>query len=747
MSDLKKLLGISQSQENTAVNLLAEGLAMKLAPTGGKLVSTEAVKAHVGLESWTEDTRHQVQSQLTDLKSLLGSVVQKATVDLQSVWGADNGKKMMGLTPAQESAAVAGALLGSDLKTALGARPFDDRAVTKFSDVANLTVIGAVGMESTDARRVSDGRLAVEAFDNKENRNAVVHNMLYNLRASRQDDFGEAFFPTVLVNPGDVGYFVQVRINYVYDAFLRRLDGQMSDFRRRNVLKALVDPTILANDHTRVIPVVRSGSGVNNNTQFFASGITPKSIVVDNETVVTAPLAFGKKADLMALSQRDRLIAAGLLDQTDALDTSIMLEAIYVRLPAAGNKVIRFNVADLPGTHFNAAVQGNTRNMQLLAEFNSLHVKADRKTYDDLVINELTALGTHSVRLKTMISGVLNLQDGGTMLTSTDVEVNTITDDTGTQLDIKSGSGKTIADLFAGAEGAGYDLRVYFTNSNRRQRGRLVDTQTFGHLYTVPLLPPFTAQRPIGETDANDNDLVNSLVTLTRVQASIAAVAKLHETAGILKEYVNAKDRPLNQPEIFGVARELVNATYIEERLDVRDVDSLTSSDRSSDVCEMILNKIRDMAFRLFAQSQMLNALDSQYDGAAPKPTLIVGADQYIFRYLTQVGDTRTLSEHMDFKPVMTTNETMVGKLYMAFGLESAYNSGAPTPMHFGNMAWRPEATLMLPMQRGGAITHEMTVSPSFRHIVNVPVLGVLNIEGIEDIIAGKATLNANTNP
>lgn len=738
----EKILGITPAEPTTAETILAQALQSS-GNFNSQMITAEASKAVAGLESFTPDTSSQARSAMTSMRAAINTAVASARAQLSSLHGGqEQALRMLGMTPAQESIAAAAGVLALDPRAALASKSHEERGALKFQDVPNLTVIGNVGLESTDARRTSEGRLSLEAFDNKENRNAVMHTVQYNLRAARQDDFGEAFFPTVLVNPSDVGYLVQIRLNYLYDSLTRNVSGALADFKRRNVLQALVDPTLLDTDMTRVIPVYRTGT--NASSQNFSARVNPRTILADGESVKTAPLAFGKKFDIMGLSQRDRLVAAGLMDQTDALDTSIVLERVYIHLPACGDAVLSFLVADLPGTNFNAAPQGNTRNMSIMADLPGLHVTAGRIDANGNPVVQLDALGTSSVRLSVNVYGMQNLQDGSTLLNSGDVVVSSVTADNGQRLDLTTGQGKAIADLFAGARADSYDLREYFTNSNRRQRGRLTDTQTKASLYTVPLLPPFTAQRPIGETDANDNGQIDSLVQLTRAKASIGAVAKLHETFALLKEHLSRNDAIGETPVIFGVSSELVVPTVLDEEIDLSRVDSLTSSDRADDVTAMLLTKIRDMAFRMFAQSQMKNALDSQYEGAAPKPTLIVGADQYVFRYLTQVGDTRAVSEFMDMRPVMTTNKTMDGLIYLAFGLEVAYTSGAPTAMHFGNMAWRPEAVLAMPLQRQGAITHEMTVSPSFRHIVNVPVLARLKVKGIEDIIADKATLKVN---
>jgi hypothetical protein len=74
----------------------------------------------------------------------------------------------------------------------------------------------------------------------------------------------------------------------------------------------------------------------------------------------------------------------------------------------------------------------------------------------------------------------------------------------------------------------------------------------------------------------------------------------------------------------------------------------------------------------------------------------------------------------------------------MSFGDFTNERAGVPNPLHFGNMAWKPEVTVVLPMIRNGAQSKELTVQPSFLHITNLPILGVINVSGISAIAYSK---------
>jgi hypothetical protein len=719
----------------TPIGALADSLRSSVSGQGGGFADGSVVKAAMSLESYSNDTQAQLLTSVQNLRATIASAV-KSVPGLES------------LTLAQESAAIAAGIMSSSVKDALRA-PIHGLAKLKAMAGENgmISVVGNSGQDG--AMDVRQKNLSLEAYDEKENRNAIAYSVAYNMQAARQDEFGEAFFPTVVVTPDNVGFMVSIRLHYVQEEVRRSLSGSVSDFGRKNILKAVVDPTILRNDQTLLMPIVRTGGGSNDSTVNFVdpADVAPYSVNFDRQVVTTAPLKIGKKFDLLAISQNEALIAAGVLDQTDAIDSSVRLGAIYVKLATGGT--MKFSTKDIPTSDFNAAVQGNTRMLSLNFNTDALKVTAEKTKVDGSAITALASLADNTVRLSATVFGTVVQDRAETILNSGEVTCHTVTDVNGIVLGQTTGVGKTISDLFIGAKVIGYDLIGHRTNSNRRQRGQQVDTQFINNLYTVPLLPPVTALRPVGETEANDSALLASLITTTKIRTSNAAVTALLEARDILKDFVNSADDTHNQPAILGVAREVVTAQYHEFILDaVAQLDSLTSTDRAQDLQSLLINKIRDMAFRMYTGSAYKAAADAIFDGAAPKPMLIIGTDPIIARYLTLTGDTRTLGDSFDFKLVSTLDQRMRGKVIFSFGMENAYSSGVPNPLHFGNMAWKPEMTLVMPIPRNGAISNELTVSPSFRHIVNLPILAYMEINGIEQIIADKVNINvANTLP
>jgi hypothetical protein len=691
--------------------------SLKNSTQGAPIVTSDLAKSAVSMESFGS---HQIQDLETAEQNL-------RTMLQQSMAGV---RDLAGLSLAQEQAAVVGAVLANAPYEFMG-KGIASEGELRTAARENTVVMPGSG-SSLDKRSVS-----LEAFDERANKNATVYTMVYNAQAARQDDFCEAFFPTVVQTPEQVGYTVSIKLIEVIDTIRRQVTGDLNNFNRKNIVKASIDPTILRNDATKIVPVYRAGVSA----QYFAADVGTTVVDLSGESVTTGALAIDKKFSLLGISQTDAAVASGLQDETDAVDSAAKLAAIYVKL--ADGDVVKFKTNSTPTSSFNNSIQGNQRVLQLAFSTSTLQLAGTTKQVDGTDLTGKATLGTNSVRLSVSVYGNINQQQGDTQLQAMSVDLVKVIDDSGNQLSTSAGAGAAIATLLAGAKVIGYDLLAYRTNSNRRNRGQIVDTREMNYLYPVPILPPITALRPVTTSDANDSALLSTLITTTRIRTSNAGVTALLDARDYLKEYASPTNSSQDIPEVFGAARELVTPSYLEALIDVAaQVDSLKSADRADDVVGLLVNKLRDMAFRLYQKSGYKAAADAMSGGVATKPTVIIGTDPILYRYLTLTGDTRLLGDAFNFKVVQSLDQRMTGKIVLSFGSESSFTDGVPNALHFGNMAWKPELTLMMPATRNGANAMELTVQPMFLHVVNLPVMGYIEVSGIEDIIADKVTIN-----
>ncbi len=591
-------------------------------------------------------------------------------------------------------------------------------------------------------------RAAMEAYDEKELRNSASYSVAYNLNAPRQDAVGELFFPTIVLNPDQVGYQISIRLIQVYPELRRNIDGSVNDFKARNIIQALIDPSIMRSETLSVFPVYRTESASN----FIDTALlTPANITVEGEEITTSPLKFDNKFSLIGISQTPALLATGTMDSTDALDAAISLKNLYVSLKSgATTELLKFKTDMMPLANFVNMQQDDWRQMQLTFLTDALLVSEKTVKANGQASTLLADIASNklAVRLDITVNGTVNVEIGTTNLIASKITVKSVTDEDGRLLSLtQAGLGKDVVDLFAGAKAEGYDLTAQRTNSNRRQRGKML-RQTFqNQAYNVPLRDPLTIPRPQMVGDQNDASDLAALISATRARISNAAVEKLLDTAAMLKELVTQNDLVENNLPILGVARHLVTAFYDEFEIDVAaTLNNLTSNQKYDDISATLINNLRDLVYRMLTESGYQAAADALSGGIAPMPIVMIGTDPKTARYLMLSGDLRTLGAEVDMKVATTLNLDLRNKIVVAFGQPNA-GDGTPNPLHFGNMIWKPELTLIMPTQRNGSNSKEITVTPSYNHIVNCPIMALITVKGLTEAMTTKSVIATHETP
>ena len=677
------------------------------------------VSRNLGLESMNDGMIGQLNTALQTMEQRTATMVAGLGIE--------------GISTQQQSSMVAAAIASADLRT------FAGRGLSMESIEGAKGVVGSAVMSDAFANRLP----AMEAYDESNNRDSVVYTVAYNFLAAKQNDFGEAFYPTHVVSNDNVGVTVSLRLIQVYDDIKRNVNGALARFNRKNIVKALIDSTILKNEMTRVVPVVRPASLAN----FVDPALVPAAaVVLEGESINTAPLKVGVEMDIIGLSQTDTLLAAGIMDRTDGLDRSINLQNVYIQV---GADVLSYNVSNLATSNFLAQPQENYKRHALNFNSHSLVVNKSKKRADNTNLVELADVVTEDLilQLKINMTGTVNIEEGGLVVYGNSVKIEKAFDANGVELALTHAKVAPLVTKFDTAVIFGYTLKAYRNNLNKRQRGQLLDTTYQNQTWTLPLRSPVSVIRPPNADSQTDSGDLASLVAATFVRTSNEAVTTLLETAALLKEFVDSRVPTSLAPDLFGVARELVEPTYIGETLDVNAViNSVSSHEKAADIQAVLAQKIRDIGSRLYRDSGFQAVVETKVAGIDGEPTIIVGTDPMTARYLMVDGDTRLTGPTFNYKVVTTSDERMQGKLVIALGYPDQ-TEGTLNPIHFGYMLWSPEATIVIPQARGDQISKELTVMPRFRHITNVPVMGMVEVKNIPDVVSKKISIDFHNVP
>ena len=579
------------------------------------------------------------------------------------------------------------------------------------------------------------GRIApaLESYDEKENKAAAVYTVAYNLQAARQDPFGEAFYPTIVVAPDQQGYHIHINLVNLINGVRRKTTGELDSWNRHNIVHVIRNPGLINSTSTRLVPVFRDG----NKSNFVDEAlVAPTTVDVNGEAVETSFLAVNKQFDLIAMSQTDLQLDQGHMDETDSIDTDIQLKSVLIKV---GDDVIAFPTTHLPGATFVYPIQGDQQRMDVRMETDALSISPKTTSVSGAALTTLApiAAGNLIVYVKTVVTGSIVRDKGETELNASPVRIVKIIDAAGETHLPGSAAHAGVVALFNSAQVIGYQVDARRTNLNRRSIGQMLETRQDVQAYAVPLLSPFTVKRPQGLTDTTDASDLASLVTLTRAMASGMAVEELFKAAATLKALVQEGRRPVGDNlMVLGIARHLVTAHYEYKKVEIDStVQTRNSAELAANIQAALINVIRDMVFRAYQMSGYKAASDMLAGGESAKPQVIIGTDQTIGRYLQVTGDLRTIGGGFDdFVLVATQNDAMLGKIFITFGVKGSAD-GVPHPLHFGNMAWKPEVTVVLPIHRNGANSKELTVQPSFRHVTNLPVLLEIDVTGIPETV------------
>lgn len=616
--------------------------------------------------------------------------------------------------------------------------------VTLSSKPRNLSSDAVVLVPNVNDGYMERPGIAVEAYDERENRNAQLYTIVYNLLASRQDDFGETFFPTIVVNPNEVGVTMSVKLFYVYNDFKRSVTGSLANYARKNVVRAYADAEILKNELTRAYPVLRVG-GADDNTAVFVPStlVSPWSVNVGaGISVTTSALKTDTKVDLLGLSQTNELLNSGIMGPSDTLDTAIRLESVYLKVTSGTDTdVIRIVTDSLPGATFTYAPQGNYRKMVLNLDSDGVVLDSSTLTVSGAAPTVLTELATHSARIQLSVTGSVVLDKGDTIVSKGSVGLVAMRNSTGQLV-----TGPAFAALeakLASAEIVGYTLYANRANSNIRQRGQLLDSQTEYRVISVPYRSPMSTIMPAINAAGDDNSALQTLITATGIRVSNEAVTALIKADSTLAGYKAVADANGNLPEINAIGEFYVKPAYFTETIDLSTtVDSLTSHDRLRDIRAALVEKVRYYANAMYQSSEYKAAASVLTGNTGFRPTVIIGTDPVLYNYIMADGDLRTLGETFDVRVVSTLDSRVTGKIFVTFSVFDPSRNTSINPLSFGNMLWSPELTVTMPVSRDGAVSRELIVAPRFLHIVNLPVLTKLTVTGLPQVTSKVAINN-----
>jgi hypothetical protein len=711
----KKL--VSSIMEDLRLNLGKDGLTSK----------KELALFALGTESFDNVSREAALSAKDSLEDTISRTI-KTVLSKEEFKGTK-------FSPAQISAAKAIASLAMDPQLAMESlKNLRDPEVKGAFQVDGLML----GVEDM----LDPMTLAVEAFDGQSVSNAIFFSIATTLLSTTQDTFGETFYPTLMIDPTVSGIAIETEFTSLYTSFERSIAGtaDKKKFNKAPLMKAIYDNNLFTADRNKVVPVLRDESKDSMLEEFSHVDVTA------GEDITTAPLKFGQEVGLLGVSQTASLLAKGVFDETDVLDRTINLENIYFSLAYDDNgtpksEMFKFNASMFPHANFTYAPQGHMKKMMLDFETEYVYVNTTTtKTAKNTVSTVLESLAdNHSIQLKIKVVGDANTAYGDVSIHGVVAEVVAIRDSSNTLLVPTSATSIAIKAAFASIKLEGYTLEAYRTNSNLRSKGDTITSDRETTIYSVPLRSGITVVTPINNNVGSDNDSkLTSQIQMLGMRVSKHAVQELVKTSEMLRS-VTANGA--SAPELLGVGRAFVHTHYSETTIElINHVDSLSSNQRTADIKAALVNVLRDQVLKMALESNYLVAHQAINGVVGKKISVIVGTNPRIHQYLTS-GDEISIGEEYTVKVVSTPNLLVGERMFITFSVFDEDRNTKVNPLSYGNCLWAPTITTDVSRTANGSIVRELHTIPRYTHIMNCPIMSVINVSDIEGVL-GKVRLN-----
>lgn len=704
-----------------AVSKIVEGLREGLNTT--TIFNRESVAKYVvSQESIAIENREVVQNDVKNIDNLINDVIINMGISSESY------------TNAQVDAARKIAALSLNPSTAK-----ENQRSLKASPNAVLPL--SIGVE--DYLNFDEVTIATEAYDGQKTDNCFLFSVAYNFVASKQDEFGEAFYPTIVIDPTTSDIVMEVKFASIMNELKRGIDGtpNRKQFKKIPLTKAIYNNELFATDKNKIVPVLRD-----ENRKYF---LESEKRIDDStlETIATAPLIFGKTIGLLAISQTDSLLARGQMDNTDALDRAITLERVYVSLTGdSGKEIFKINTSGMSFNGFTHNPQDHNKDMILNFSrqqfiFNTTETKTS-KNAESVILKALPE--GYIVAVEVSIKGEANTQYGDVELFGLKAEVVAIRNKSGDLISESEADYKSIAKAFESLAFEGYELLAYTTNSNLRKRGQLITTDTFKQPYMVPNRSGIMSIVPVNNDTGTDNDTdaIIGQAQACGAKISISAVEELMRHVDLMKYITNdgtyVDDLTVQDHGFKGIAKYLLTPAFEHRTIDLTQiVASLDSKSRDESIRAALLQQIFNVGMALYIKSNYGVVFERVINGSSNgRATLIVGCDPNIKRLLVTAtsGDTIQLGTMFDIKIVSTFNSKLNGKIVFSFGVYDDQRNSVPNALNFGNCAYAPTIVYDLVRDINGQTSREKHNNPRYLHITHLPVVGIFDVNNIEQV-------------
>ena len=697
-------------------------------------------------ESLSSQDRRVAEDSFRSLKETIETTLDG--INLESL----GGNRGVELTPVQKAAAVQAAVMTINPSAYTKALNGSFGSVKPEDAGLNFeSVDTALDFNST----LKDLSVNLEAFDGQQLQSVYYTTIALAVATSKQDEFAEAFFPLIVMNPADAFYEVKINIdNFVKEYRHITPRGIDVDFGEKPILKHLFDNELLNDNRLKIKPFIYNDPDKEFLVQDAKFGVT-----VNGETFNSAPYRMGANIDIFGVTNTKADLAKGsVTDFTDALDRGMSLTNLYVGFQNAAQKdlQVKLDLSHRPRVHFQLPAEG--MNKELTANFSGefvLNTKSskdfqDKENADNALFGATLAGGDeYAVKVELAVTGSVRTDKGTIKLNATKLDILEIkkVDDGTIVTDLKTGIGQQIAEAVAKMSVVGYDLDVAVTNSNFRKRSILLSSVSRRYRHICEFRSGFNVLKPIFNMTGEDNDAIAETVEKQSLAVSaLMSVNAVNTLVGFTSYLSDLKEAKALESALTRTHADVAYVPFFhKETLKVNEnTDSLRSYERIQDIAASILNKIADVVTVMGLESNYTNVFEKLAPGV--RKTVVIGTNPYVARYLGQQlqpsvnasvsSNTFTLTHDTDAVIVTTCNPLMDKKIIVSFiNPSNPDRNTAPDILNFGFGLYTPPFNREVQTTRANSTVKELHIEPRFSYIPSLPIVAEFDIEGITETL------------
>lgn len=617
-----------------------------------------------------------------------------------------------------------------------------------------------------------------ESFDGSSKEASIYLSMVISMGASRQEDFVEAFCPTVPVKPVENGIYVTVRFpSFVNEYYMDRSNTELVEqqMRRKPIIKHIFDPEVMGQDRTLVVPSW-TADGKNDSADAKAWLVPGVKFANDErgEVIQTGYYKLSTPVNIMKVSQSPiDLKRRGTNDNTDNLLPGVMMDKLLVSIQpksatAAAN--IPFDLSGLNGRAFTDPQSNHNKQIavNIIEERVAMRlgqVKDVNGTDVDFTgCTEVGSKSGYSLIFSVTIQGTGNIATGTFNVNCSQFKLVDILNDKDVSLGLDDTAIADLAKAFStsavGINTLGYTMVAYRANTNLRTSGQLIQADGYAFLYPVAFKSPFRVQGPVSAYTGSDGDfeLINDAINAIADASNFQGVRKILAFKDRVKqEHLTGKSKAFNPTEDYNSA--LLRPYYSERAVDLSTiVDSLKSQDRTDDIRAALHNQIREDALKMLTESNYKMAFDRTYGQERKKITVLIGTHYHLGQYLCNKDGEGNytnlfpLTDDIDCLVVTTMNPALIkdnGSITMLMTFSVTNKIGTidtVQKLHPGFRPFAPVVTVTLDaIAENSAVKKITQLIPKYEHHLTMKVMQEYTISGIDKVL-GKVNVNFHVN-